>query len=208
MTFQSSWMMFRQKSNLAQHWVRDLIKPVLLMMLYVRGEIEGEFALHLDVCNMMLSYFFAASHWNYDRDGIAYVQMMENIPGNVLNPLMKGEHVVRLQERLWNAVWMDMAIESTYMGMGKGPLGLIGVTTQERTVKVWVNGHNLCNELLSELNILRNNDNVDRTKHNEEGDGRIKADQLDRKKLQNTLEKWIHPLSVDTHKNSRTLVNI
>ena len=208
MTFQSSWMMFRQKSNLAQHWVRDLIKSVLLMMLYVRGEIEGEFALHLDVCNMMLSYFFAASHWNYDRDGIAYVQMMENIPGNVLNPLMKGEHVVRLQDRLWNAVWMDMAIESTYMGMGKGPLGLTGVTTQERTVKVWVNGHNLCNELLSELNILRNNDNVDRTKHNEEGDGRIKADQLDRKKLQNTLEKWIHPLSVDTHKNSRTLVNI
>ena len=192
-------MTFRQKSNLAQHWVRDLIKPVLLMMLYVRGEIEGEFALHLDACKMMLPHFFAASHWNYDRDRIAYVQMMENIPGNVLNPLMKGEHVVRLQNGLWNAIWMDMAIESTYMGMGKGPLGLIGVTTQERTVKFWANDHNLCNELLSDLNILRNNYNVDRAKHKYEGDGKIKAGQLDRKKLKNTLEKCVHPLSVYTH---------
>ena len=83
--------------------------------------------------------------------------------------------------------------------MGKGPLGLIGVTTQERTVKFWANDHNLCNELLSDLNILRNNDNVDRAKHKYEGDGKIKADQLDRKKLKNTLEKCVHPLSIYTH---------
>ena len=196
------------KRNLVKHWIRNLIKPVLLIMLYVREEREGEFALHLDVCKRMLPHFFAAFHWNYARDRIAYVQMMQNLPGNVLNPLMKGEHVVRLQDGLWNAIWMDMAIESTYMRMGKGASGLIGVTTQERTVKVWANGHHLCNELLSELDTLRNNDNMDRTKYKEEGDGRIKADQLDRKKLQNTLEKCIYPLSVDTHKNSRTLVNI
>ena len=61
------------KSNLAEHWVRNLIKPVLLMMLYVRAEREGAFALHLDVCKRILPYFFAASHWNYARDGIAYV---------------------------------------------------------------------------------------------------------------------------------------
>ena len=88
------------KSNLAEHWVCNLIKPVLLMMLYVRAEREGELALHLDVCKRMLPYFLAASHWNYARDGTAYVQMMENLPGNVLNPLMKGEHVVRLRDGL------------------------------------------------------------------------------------------------------------
>ena len=84
-------------------------------MLYVRAEREGEFALHLDVCKKMLPYFSAACHWNYARDGVAYVQMMENLPGYVLNPLMKREHVVRLQEVLWNLILMDMAIESTYM---------------------------------------------------------------------------------------------
>ena len=70
------------------------------MMLYVRAEREGELALHLDVGKRMLPYFLAASHWNYARDGTAYVQMMENLPGNVLNPLMKGEHVVRLRDGL------------------------------------------------------------------------------------------------------------
>ena len=83
------------KGSLAEHWLPNLIKPALLMMLYARLE-RGEFALHLDVCNRMLSYFFAASHWNYARDGIAYVQMMDNLPGNVRNPLMKQEHVVTL----------------------------------------------------------------------------------------------------------------
>ena len=95
----------------------------------------------------MLPYFFAASHWRYARDGVAYVQMMENLP-DVLNPLIKGEHIVRLQDGLWNAIWTDMAIESTYMRMEKGPSSLIGVRTQESTVKVWANGHHLCNELL------------------------------------------------------------
>ena len=134
--------------------------------------------------------------------------MMENPPGNVLNPLIKREHVVRLQHRFWYAIWMNMAIESTYMRIGKEPSGLISVTTQKRTVKVWANSYHLCNELLSELDTLTNSDNVDRTKHKQEGDGRIKVDKLDRKKLQNTLEKCIHTLSLETHKHSRTLVNI
>ena len=188
------------KSNLAKHWVRNLIKSVLLMMLYVRAEREGQFALHLDVCKRMLPYFFAASHWGYARDGVAYVQMMENLP-YVLNPLIKGEHIVRLQDGLWNAIWTDMAIESTYMRKEKGPLSLIGVRTQESTVKVWANGHHLCNELLLGLS---NSDKADRTKHKEEGDEKIKADQL----LQNTLEKYTHPHLIDTHINSGSLVNI
>ena len=178
------------------------------MMPYVTGEREGEFPLHLDVCKRMLPYFFAACNWNYARDGIAYVQMMENFPGNVLNRLMKGEHVLWLLDGLWNAIWMDMTIESIYMSMGKGLSRLIGVTTRERTAKVWVNDHHLCRDLLSELNTLRNSENVGTTRHKEEEDRRIKSNQLDRKMLQNTWEKCIHPLSVDTHNNLRTLVNI
>ena len=66
----------------------------------------------------------------------------------------------------------------------------------------------MCSNLLFELNNLRSSNNKDQTKHKEEGDGRIKADQIDRKKLQNNLEKCIHSLQVDTHKNWNTLVNI
>ena len=74
------------KCCLAEHLVCNLIKPVLLIMLYVKAEREGEFALHLDVCRKMLPYFFVACHWNYAADGAVYVQLMENLPGYVLIP--------------------------------------------------------------------------------------------------------------------------
>ena len=73
------------------------------MMVYVRAENKIELALHLDVCKKILSHFFAAGHSNYARYAVAYVQMMENPPENVLKLVMKKEHIMRLQERLWNA---------------------------------------------------------------------------------------------------------
>ena len=121
--------------------------------------------------------------------------MMETLPGNVLNPLIKRERVVRLQHRFWYAIWMNMAIESTYMRIGKEPSGLISVTTQKRTVKVWANSYHLCNELLSELDTLTNSDNVDRTKHKQEGDGRIKVDKLDRKVTEHLGKMYSCPFS-------------
>ena len=62
------------KSYLAKHWVNNLIKPILIMMLYVRGERQGEFALYLYAYIQMLPYFIAASPWNYVRDGVPYMR--------------------------------------------------------------------------------------------------------------------------------------
>ena len=59
-----------QKSNLVEHWIENLIKPVLLMMMFVKAEREGDFTLHLLCCKMMIPYFFAAKHDNYARYGI------------------------------------------------------------------------------------------------------------------------------------------
>ena len=39
-----------EKGILSEHWVKNLVQPVLLMMLYIRGEREGEFSLHLYAC--------------------------------------------------------------------------------------------------------------------------------------------------------------
>ena len=98
--------------------------------------------------------------------------------------------------------------QSTYVKIDRRASGLVGVTVKERAVKFWANGHNLFNELFSELENLTDHKNDSLIKHREEGPGIIKADQLDRKKLQNTLKKCIYPLAVETHKNSSILVNI
>ena len=90
----------------------------------MRAEREGEFALHLYACNEMMPYFFAAGHYNYARYGLCYLRVMERFSNDVLKSFMKGEHVMRHQDGLFNSIWSDMAIETTCMKFGKGPSGI------------------------------------------------------------------------------------
>ena len=46
-----------EESVLSEHWVKNLVQPVLLMLLYIRGEREEEFSLHLYACKKMIPYF-------------------------------------------------------------------------------------------------------------------------------------------------------
>ena len=62
------------KPMLDEHWVNNLIKPVFLMMLYIRAVQVGEFGWHLHTCKQMISYFFAAGHVNSARYGLCYVK--------------------------------------------------------------------------------------------------------------------------------------
>ena len=48
------------KSQTTKLWVNVLIKPVLLTMMFVRAEREGDWPLHLAPYKQMLPYFFAA----------------------------------------------------------------------------------------------------------------------------------------------------
>ena len=51
-------------------WHENLVKPILIMMVFVRAEREGEWPLHLWAVQEMLPYFFAAGHHNYARYGL------------------------------------------------------------------------------------------------------------------------------------------
>ena len=64
-----------ERSRLAEHWIN---KPVLIMMMYVRAEHEGELKLHLHACELMMMYYFAASHWNYARELYSYGEKAPN----------------------------------------------------------------------------------------------------------------------------------
>ena len=44
------------------------------------------------------------------------------MPTNLLNRFMNGEHVIRIKDGLFNGIWSDMAIETTYMKVRKGKL--------------------------------------------------------------------------------------
>ena len=106
--------------------------------MFIQAEREGKWALHFYVCREMLPYFFASGHWNYARDGLLYLRNMERLPNSVLKNFLNGEHVGRHKKGIWNGLWTDMIIETTYMKKGKGPGGLIGITTSPRSTIIWV----------------------------------------------------------------------
>ena len=82
-------------SRTAKLWVDCLVKPVLIMMLFIRAEREAEWPLHLLAAKLMMPYFFAAGHPNYARYGLYYLASMERLPDDILVQFMKGEHLMR-----------------------------------------------------------------------------------------------------------------
>ena len=81
-------------SKTSKLWVDCFIKPVLLTMLYVRAEREGDWPLHLVAVKQMLPYFFAASHVNYARYGLYYQRSMESLGNEEISKFTKGQHVM------------------------------------------------------------------------------------------------------------------
>ena len=92
------------RSRLAEHWINNLIKPVLIMMMYVRAEHEGEFALHLHAGELMMPNYFAASHWNYARDGLNYICMMKKHPMKAFDSFLDRQSACA-SSKGWNIQW-------------------------------------------------------------------------------------------------------
>lgn len=188
-------------------WLENLVKPVFIMMVFVRAEREGEWPLHLWAMQEMLLYFFAAGHHNYARYGLYYLRSMERLHGNVLEKFIKGEHVMRHKKGLWNGIWSDMYIETTFMRYGKGPRGIIGVTMRPETLKKWAFSMHICSRILQDLSDMTDDSRADEvTTHKEENPSRIRSDAQDRENIKKKLEACIDPF--DTADHEKSIVNI
>ena len=196
-----------QESRTSKLWIDNLIKPVQLMMLFVRAEREGDWPLHLYAVEKMIPLFFAAGHHNYARYGLCYLNDMKKLPDYLLVKFMRGEHVTRHQRGYWNGIWSDMFIETTFMRYGKGPGGVIGITLKPKVVKKWAYSLQICTQLIHDLHKMRKKKtNSDKLIYKEESAGRIKSDNEDRSKIKKKLEEMIHPLKTCQHNGS--LINI
>ena len=184
-------------------WLENLVKPVFIMMVFVRAEREGEWPLHLWAMQEMLPYFFAAGHHNYTRYGTYYLRSMEKLHGNVLEKFMKGEHVMRHKNGLWNGIWSDMYIETTFMRYGKGPRGIIRVTMRPETLKKWAFSMHICSGILQDLSDMTDDSRADEaTSHKEEKPSRIRSDAQYRENIKKTLEACIDPFQLPGQKGS------
>lgn len=195
-----------QKSKISKHWVENLIKPVLLVLMFIRAEREAEWTLHLWAVKQMIPYFFASGHIHYARYGLLYLREMEGLHGKTLAKFLRGEHVQRHRRGLWNGIWTDMFIETTFMRYGHGPGGLIGITLNEKAVHRWALSLHTCSRLIKDMKELKDLSDTDITTHKEEMGSRIKYDENDRKAIREKLSKCIDPMNAAAHPAS--LANI
>ena len=194
-------------SNTSKLWVDCFIKPVFIMMLYVRAEREGDWPLHLVAVKQMLPYFFASSHINYARYGLYYLRSMERLGQEELSKFMKGEHVMHHVPGLWNGIWSDMLIETTFMRYGHGPGGIIGITLKPETLKTWALSLHICSRLEQDIiTLVGKEQDISQEAHKEEMKARIASDGADRQSIQNKLKLCIDPLDPSSH--PPTIVNI
>ena len=193
------------KSRTATHWVEKLILPVLLMLTFIRAEQEGEWVLHLWAVNEMIPYFFVAGQIHYARYGLIYLRSMQKLHGETLERFLKGEHFQRHRQGLWNGIWTDKFIESTFMRYGHGPGRLIGLTQNEKAVHIWAMSLHICSRLMKDMADLKDSSSVDITSHKEELPSRIKYDENDRKVIIEKLKLCIDPMN--TAGQASALVN-
>ena len=112
------------KSRTVCMWLDALIWPLFWIMRFVRAGREADWPLHIDTLKRMLSFFAAAGYWYYFRYAIVYLIKISKLPKERLGNYIDGEHAMRYQNGIWNAIWFDMLIETTFMHYGHGPTGM------------------------------------------------------------------------------------
>jgi hypothetical protein len=188
------------QSRTAKLWVECLIIPVFIIFMYVRAEREGDWPLHLVAVKEMMPYFFAAGHINYARYGLYYLKSMEQLPRDLLEKFLKGEHVMRHKPGIWNGIWSDMFIESTFMRYGHGPGGIVGITLNPNALKRWAMSLHVCSRLTKDISEMRDVSTQEGiTLHKEEMPARVAADSKDREKIHNKLTCCTDPLNPPEH---------
>lgn len=193
-------------SKTAKLWVDCLIRPMFTILKYIRAERESDCALHFETVKEMIPLFFAAGHHHYARYGSYYIRSMAGMPKEIWKHFMDGEHTMHHTAGLFNGIWSDMAIETTFMRYGKGRNGIIGITLNPSSLKTWAYSLHTCNGIVNDLNQMRGETSTAQTSHKEEMPARIKADAKDRKALQDKLELCLDPLDPGQHPEH--LVNI
>lgn len=195
------------KSRTARLWVDCFIKPMLSVLKFVRAEREADWPLHVLTVKEIIPLFFAAGHHNYGRYGLFYARSIEAMPEKLEEQFLKGQHTMHHKPGIFNGIWSDMAIETTYMRYGHGHSGIIGLTMKPEALKTWTMSIHAINTVMSGINTIDEVGDESQSHHKEESKGRMRTDTRDRKALREKLSMVIDPLDPEQHLKDG-LVNI
>ena len=152
-----------------------------------------------------MPYFFASAHFNYARYGLLYLRSMQHLHPTLLKRFMAGEHVMHHTDGLWNGIWSDLFIESTYMRYGHGPSGIIGSTLSETTLAVWALSHNTMGQMSNDVAELCTHQDHVVMRHKEERPIRITDDSRDMHVIREAIASCIDVFDVGKHPENAVL---
>ncbi|KAJ8870229.1 hypothetical protein PR048_029246 [Dryococelus australis] len=120
---------------------------------------------------------------------------------------MKGQHVMKHNPGVWNGIWSDMYIETTFMRCGHGKGGIVGISLKSETLKTWaLSLHTSCQLENALFDMSEGTNDVIHMSHKEEGKSRVLSDKTDREGIRQKLELCIDTLNSTQHADR--LINV
>ena len=168
---------------------------------------KADWPLHVLAVKEMLVLFFAAGHHKYARYGLYYARSIEAMPDKLQDQFLKGQHTMHQKPGIFNGIWSNMAIDTTYMRYGHGHSGIIGLAMRPEALKTWAMSIHAINTVVSDLNTINDNELHSQSYHKAESTRRIKTDATDRNALKEKIDMSIDPLDSDQHPDDG-LINI
>ena len=132
------------ESRTVKLWVEILVKHVLLMMTYVRAEREGDWLRHLATFKKDASILLLCRSCKQCTVWLVLFAFHGETSPHIERLFLKGQHVTRHIQGIWNGLWSDQFIESTFMRYGHSVGGIIGITLKSTALKIWALSRHIC----------------------------------------------------------------
>ena len=135
-----------------------------------------------------------------------YLRSVENLLKDILAHFMKGEDVMCHKLGVWNAIWSDMYIETTFMRLVMGLLALLESLYSHHTPR-WALSMHTCSQFVQDVaDITDGYKQSEVMIHKEEKLSCICSNSQDQQNIQDKMKTCIDPLDPADHPNG--LVNI
>jgi hypothetical protein len=178
-----------------------------VMLLNIRAERQGNWALHLHTQSLMLPYFFVADRTNYARYTPVYLLDMLELPGEVAQAFESGQFTFKEKPGSFNGIWTDMAVEKTVIRDSKSNSGIIGLTRKAPALLRWSITRHILGEYADEIKKRGGLTTAEDQCHQEAMPAGLKRDESHFDQLYNHIQtNMTNPFSVKQH--PACLVNI
>ena len=125
---------------------------------------------------------------------------MLDLLGLVQEKMIKGQQTMHHTLRIYNGIWSDITIESTFMRYGHSKASIVWISLKPQNLKTWAYSLHICHSILNDLSDMRDNVSVaTQLTYKEERAAIVQLDSVDRGNLFHEIELSINPLSPQLH---------